>query len=258
MSRTEHTAAVVLRSVVYGESDRIVTLLTDARGKISLIARGARKSQKRFAGALEPYALIEAEIAVGRGDLGRLVEARVVRAFPGVLADLERMSIAAAGLELVREAMPDREPDARILPAVIRFFELVETSPPVDELRVAFAMRLLALIGLAPNLEACGRCGRAAPDGKAALFDPALAALVCRACGGGPIKLAGGTRERLRGATTRAWDALATSEWPDITIARSTVDELLSRHLSHRLAGGELVAQVREVRNTYARKMEEA
>lgn len=258
MARTEHTAAVVLRSLVYGESDRIVTLLTESRGKIALLARGARKSQRRFSGSLEPYALIEAEIAVGTGQLGRLAQARVVRAFPGLLADLERMSVVAAALELVREALPDREPDERLLPLVVRLFELAEARSPSDALRVAFALRLLAVLGLAPNLEACGRCGRRAPEGKAALFDPALGAIVCRACGGAAVKLSGALRERMSLALTRRWDELA-SEWPDVAMARDAIDDLLAHHVSHRLSGADLVAQVREVGKAYAsRKTEDA
>ena len=252
MARTEHTPAVMLRSIAYGEADRIVTLLTESRGKVSLIARGARKSARRFAGALEPYALIEAEIAMGSGDLGRLAQARVMRAFPGVLADLERMSVAAAGLELVREAIPEREPEARLLPTIERFFELA-SERATDELRVAFALRVLALVGLGPNLAACGRCSRGAPPGKAGLFDPALGALVCRACGGGPIKLSGALRAHMIRSATRAWDEEACARWDEDRAARGALDELLARHLSHRLRGADLVAQVREVRQVYAR-----
>lgn len=252
MARTEHTPAVVLRSIAYGEADRIVTLLTESRGKVALMARGARKSARRFAGALEPYAIVEAEIAMGSGDLGRLAQARVLRAFPGVLADLERMSVAAAGLELVREAVPDREPEGRLLPTIERFFELVAQAAS-DELRVAFALRVLALVGLGPNLEGCGRCGRRAPEGKAALFDPALGAIVCRACGGAPIKLPGTLRAHLQRCATRAWDEEASGSWDPERTARGALDELLARHLSHRLRGAELVAQVREVRQAYAR-----
>ncbi len=260
VSRTEHTAAVVLRSIAYGEADRILTLLTESRGKVALIARGARKSAKRFAGALEPYAIIEGEIALGRGDVGRLAQARVLRAFPAVLAALERMSIAAAGLELVREAVPEREPDARLLPTVERFFEVVSEAPPRDEVRVAFALRVLALAGLSPNLASCGRCGRAAPEGKAALFDPGLGAIVCRACGGAPLKLSGALRARFDRAASRRWDEEASAQWPDdeLRSGREALDALLARHLSHRLSGGDLVAQVREVRRAYRPRTEEA
>ena len=75
------TRAILLRSVAYGEADRIVTLLTDAHGKVALMARGARRSQRRFAGSLEPFAVIEAEVALGAGEVGRLGGARVLQAF---------------------------------------------------------------------------------------------------------------------------------------------------------------------------------
>ncbi len=259
VARTEHTPAVVLRSIAYGEADRIV-MLTERYGKVALMARGARKSARRFAGALEPYAIVEAEVALGRGEVGRLAQARVLRAFPALLADLERMSVAAAGLELVREATPEREPEARLLPTVERFFEVLSATPPRDEVRVAFSLRLLALVGLAPNLASCGRCGRAAPEGKAALFDPDLGAVVCRACGGARMKLSGALRARCERAASRRWDEEASAPWAagEVLAAREAIDALLARHLSHRLSGGELVAQVREVRRGYARTTEEA
>lgn len=255
MARTERSATVVLRSVAYGDADRVVTLLTDAFGKVAVMARGARRSQKRFGGALEPYALIEAELALGRGSgLGRLAEARVVRVFPGVLADLSKMTVAAAGLELVREAIGERDaPDPRLLPSVVRFFELVEASAG-DEVRLAFTARLLALLGSSPNLEGCGRCGKPAPPGKAALFDPALGALVCRACGGGRIKLSGALRARLAGAATRRWDAIATEPWEELAAAQRAVEGFLDHHLGRRLAGGDVLSQVREVEAAYRRK----
>lgn len=255
MAQTERTAAVLLRSIAYGESDRIVTLLTESRGKLALMARGARRSARRFSGALEPYTLIEAEIALGRGDVGRLAEARVIRVFPGVLADLTKMSVAASGLELVRESIGERdEPDPRLLPTVVRFFEIVERSS-AEEVAIAFEARLLAITGLSPNLESCGRCGRAAPVGKAALFDPVGGALSCRACGGGPMKLSGGLRATLLRAGGREWDAVALEPLSEVDriAARRAMGAFLERHLGKRLAGADMVTQVREVAAAYGR-----
>lgn len=245
--RTETTAALLLRSVDYGEADRIVTLLTESRGKVALMARGARKSKRRFAGSLEPYALIEAELAMGRGEVGRLAQARVVRAFPGLLTSLEKIGVAAAGLEVVRELVPDHErPDERLLPTVVRFLERLEESDEagIDGLRVAFELRLLALTGHSPNLEVCGPCGTPAPEGKAALFSPRAGAIVCRACGGAPHKLGGPLRMAMIRAGTRAWDR------PDPELdaaARPALEELLQYLLSRRLVGDDLVTQVRAI-----------
>ncbi len=255
MAQSELVKAVVLRSVAYGEADRIVTLYTESRGKITLFARHARKSARRFGAALEPYALIEAEVTLGRAEIGRLVQARVLRVFEGVLRDLERMSVAAAGLELVRESSSDRDANPRLLAAVERFFEVVECTPSIDEALLAFTLRVLSLTGLSPNVASCGHCGRAAPESKAALFDAAAGAIVCRACGGGRIKLTGPLRARIAQAATRTWDDLPSETWSteDRTTVRTMLDELFVHHLPHRLSGQNLVLSVREVQESYAR-----
>lgn len=245
---------MLLRSVVYGETDRIVTLLTESHGKVGAMARGARASRRRFGAHLEPYSLIEAELVFGRGDLARLGSARGMRVFPGILADLGRMSVAAAGLEVVRLAVADEDPpDARLLPAVVRFFELAEASHE-EVLRVAFAMRVLSLTGLAPGLERCGKCGRSAPEGRAAYFDPTLGSVVCRSCGGARLVLSGTLRRLLMAAQGSAWDEVAVTELPTslARVAGQAMDEFAMAHLGRRLAAGEAVGQVREMKRIYA------
>lgn len=189
-SRTEFTRAAVLRTVPFSEADLVVTLLTATRGRIGVLARGARRSKKRFGGGtLSPGAIIEAEVGRGRGELGRLAQARVIRAFPGVLTQLDRLMTISVALELVREATADEEPDTRLLATLERFFELVEVSAFPRWTLTAFAVRFLTLVGLAPNLETCGRCGVDAPSQRPAYFDSVLGSVVCRSCGGGPFLL---------------------------------------------------------------------
>ncbi|AKF08573.1 DNA repair protein RecO [Sandaracinus amylolyticus] len=241
MSQTELTHAVVLRSVAYGEADRILTLLTEAHGKVSLMARNARASRRRFpGGALEPFGLIEIEMALGRGDVGRLASARLVRGFPRLLGSLECLSEAGGAIELLRELVPPREPDVRWLVEVERFFEVLDARAPEPgiEVRLAFTLRALALMGLSPRLDACGRCGRRAED-RAALFDAGLGAIVCRACGGGPLHLAASTRAHMiasqRDAWTDAvqgWDERARSE------AESAIDAFVRRHVGRTRSEG--------------------
>ena len=114
---------MLVRSVDYGEADRIVTLLTEHTGLVALMARSARKSQRRFAGALEPFGVIDAELALGRGEVGRLASARLVRGFPTLLGSLPAMREAGRALELVRDATPPRESDPRLLATVEHLFE---------------------------------------------------------------------------------------------------------------------------------------
>lgn len=239
MVRAHATVGVLLRSVDYGDADRIVTLLTDRDGKVTAIARGARKSRKRFAGALEPFGLVEVEVALGNGEVGRLVSARLLRGYPRLLGSLERIQIAGSVLELVRELVPPRQPDPRFVPVLAALFERLDEEGEVgDEVRIAFELRFLALAGLSPRFDACGRCGKDAGD-RAALFDPALGAVVCRACGGGPLFVSGTTRMRMIACQREGWvDASRGFGARECREADEVLTSFLRHQIGHARDGG--------------------
>ena len=87
----------MLRSVDYGERDRVVTLLSRDRGKLSAFARGARASRRRFGGVLEPFTLVSAELSERGGDLWGLEDASAERAFGGIRGDLLRIALICRG-----------------------------------------------------------------------------------------------------------------------------------------------------------------
>lgn len=238
-ARTFRSPAVLVRSVDYGEADRIVTLLTEHDGLVAVIARSARKSRKRFAGALEPFGLVEAELALGRGEVGRLASARLVRGFPALLGSLAAMREAGRALELVRDATPPRESDARLLAAVVALFERLAADPPrAAAIRVAFELRYLALLGLGPRVDACARCGRSPDVTSSALFDGAVGAIVCRACGGGPLLLRARTRRLMSVAMTGELGE-GDDDWTqsDVEAAADAIDAFVERHVRARGAG---------------------
>ncbi|MDW8360805.1 MAG: DNA repair protein RecO [Myxococcales bacterium] len=203
---TTVTDALLLRAVDYGERDRVVTLLTADLGKVSAMARGARTSRRRFAGALEPFTWMRVQLRAGRGELVRLESAEPVRTYPALLGRLDAMRCAGAALEACREIVAPRDPDRRLFEAATQMLEAMQgEGAPVLETLLAFCSRLTALAGLAPRLDACGRCGRVAPERGAARFDPALGALLCSRCGHGPILLSAATRAMLQGACSGTW-----------------------------------------------------
>lgn len=226
------SAAVLLRSVAYGEADRIVTMLTDSHGKLALMARSARRSSKRFAaGSLEPFGVAQIEFSLGGGEVGRLAGARTVRAFPAILGSLAAMQAGGAALELVRRVAPERQPDPEAVPTLARFFELLDAGGGPTA-RIAFELRFLAIAGLAPMLCACSRCGRAPKSGQAALFDPTLGGLVCRACGGGPIHLSGALRDRMARWLDDSWHQEVSPLPPaELSEAREFVDVFVRSHV---------------------------
>jgi DNA repair protein RecO (recombination protein O) len=225
------TLAVLLLRVDYGEADRIVTLLTERHGRVSVLARSARKSTKRFAGALEPFGVIEAELGLGTSEVGQLSSARLVRGFPSILASLPAMTIAGRALDLVRHATPPRESEPDLLASVIELFEALSVRP-LESTRVAFVIRYLSLLGLAPQLDACGKCGKRPAADQSSLFDPQSGAIVCRACGGGPILLPAATRARMSAAIMDAWTS-ALPDWTDddVRVASDLLDVFVERHV---------------------------
>ena len=235
MSGERTTDALLLRSVEYRESDRILTLFTQAQGKVSALARGARASKRRFQGVLEPYAIIRVELTFGRGELATLKSAAITRSFSGILADLTRMQVAGAGLALVRELSPPHVSDAELFASLVQYLAWVDLRGDMQRAGLlAFAMRILALSGLAPQLDVCGRTGEAVPKGRAAFFDPALGAVVSRRAGGGPHLLSGRLRGLLLAAQQSDWAKLADASWntEDLNTARSALSAFLAAHLS--------------------------
>lgn len=241
----------MLRVVDFGDADRIVTLLSESQGKVSLVARSARRSKKRFGGALEPCAVISADFAVGDQELGHLREAQVVRSFPGLLASLEKITLACAALEVLREALPARQPEPRVFATAVELFETLDRTGDTSEaLLLAFELRLFAILGLAPRLDSCGRCGKRAPEGQAARFDAELGSVVCTACGGGALLLRGKVRDALVRAAAPGWieASSAFEEGTALSDARRMVTAFVQAHLHRRLTGGDTFAQVRELK----------
>jgi DNA repair protein RecO (recombination protein O) len=152
----------------------------------------------------------------------------------GIWGQLDKMRLAGAALELVRKSAPLREPNARLFRTTVQMLETADSQPPRQELLLAFKTRLLALAGWGPQLDACGNCGRRAPEGQAARFDPTFGALVCRSCGGGPVHLSASTRAHLRRATGSGW--AQPEEWTVIERQQATraLDALVARHLDRR------------------------
>jgi DNA repair protein RecO (recombination protein O) len=204
--RSELTDALLLRSVDFGEADRVVTLLTASHGQASYLARGARRSKKRFGSALEPFQLLRVQLAPGRGQLGSLQSAQVLTAFPGVLSSLERLGAASSAFELLRALVSEGQADPGLFTTAVTFLQVLDHGAVEPRaLSVAFWLRALTLAGFAPGLQACGVCGKRPGSGQAALFDPRSGRIVCRACGGASERLSGEVREAMQLALGPDW-----------------------------------------------------
>lgn len=185
-----------MRAVDYRESDRIVTLLTPELGSVSAIARGARRSRRRFSGALSPFCLLDVQLTRSRSELFRLEQAQVKRPCMRILAELPRMSAAGALLDMVRRMAAAQAPDALTYHTCVEALWALDSCPEahIGSHRLAAAARLVALAGWTPDLGKCGLCGRVPGPRQSVLLDAAAGHLVCRRCGGAKIALSAQAR----------------------------------------------------------------
>ncbi|HJV66074.1 MAG TPA: DNA repair protein RecO [Geomonas sp.] len=153
--RKSEVEAIVLRLTDYGEADRIVSLFTLEHGKLQGIARGAKKSRKRFGGALDPFAHLKIQLQQGNG-LASLLSADIVGIFPGIRGDLAKIGTAAYACELVERLTPDEEASPRLFRLLYCYLERLDTAPLAPSDRRFFAVNLLKILGYQPELDVRG------------------------------------------------------------------------------------------------------
>lgn len=184
-SRTPHKAeAIVLRTLDYGDSDRIATFLTDAFGKVRGIAKGARKSRKRFANALEPFSRVNIVFSRRSRDSLALIEtSEPVDHHEALRGDLEKTLLASYIVDLADHFSVEGRQNDPFYGVVRDFLRLLDREPALteDHLRF-FEIRLLVAAGFEPVLDRCTACRCEAGNGVWR-FAPQQGGIRCGACG---------------------------------------------------------------------------
>lgn len=145
--------AIVLTRIDYGEADRIITLLTPQDGKLRLIAKGVRKVKSKLAGGIELFSVTNITFIRGRGDIGTLVSARLVKHYGRIVQDIDRTML---GYELTRQLhkVTEDEPEPEYFELLRQVFAaLDDRAVPLDLIRLWFSAQLLGLSGHTPNLQ---------------------------------------------------------------------------------------------------------
>lgn len=157
------TPALLLRRINYGDHDLIINLFTLDRGKVTVIAKAAKKSVKRFGGILEMFSVLEAVINPGRGKgLPVLQEAALVQPFASIRSDVVKTAYASYWAELVNTWMEEYERQDLIFKLLAYVLDALDKGTArTRALSILFQIRFMALSGLAPNLSRCCRCGLA-------------------------------------------------------------------------------------------------
>jgi DNA repair protein RecO (recombination protein O) len=198
------TAALLLRKVEYRESDLLLSLFSESLGKVTTVARSARRSRTRFGGSLEAMHTMEVELAPSRtSDRLELRASRIERPRLNLTSNLERMQAAAKVLSWVRDAAPERLPEPelyRVLSACLDALDTPQLEQTPQSVLALSGLSLLNALGWGLEFSACIRCGAECPAGKAAYLSPSRGGIVCSKCGGGDVLLDAALRTTLERA----------------------------------------------------------
>jgi DNA repair protein RecO (recombination protein O) len=184
--------AIVLRSIRYGEADRILHLYTPGRGRVGAIAKGVRRSRSRFGGRLEPFFRLNLVLHEGRSDLLTVTSAETLAGHRRLREDGPCLDSAARACEAVARLFDTNEPHPGVFNLLANELALLDgsagavASHATHANQLAFRLKLLLAAGLAPQLAACATCGeREHLTG----FSGAAGGVVCSACEAGSFVL---------------------------------------------------------------------
>ncbi len=225
-----HDVGVVLRTYKLGESDRIVVLLTQEHGKVRAVAKGVRKTHSKFGARLEPMSHVKLLLAQGR-ELDIVNQAECVETLAPMMVDLDHLTNGIAVLEAADQMSMDREPVPHLYRMVVGALRTIaDRSGPL--VVPSFYWKLLAAEGVAPELDACVRCGE---EGPLVAFDMDQGGALCRACRTG-APLSAEALELMRMILGgRLNDALAVPSSPATHEVAAHATRSLEHHIERRL-----------------------
>ena len=203
------TQAIVLRRVPFAEADLVVTLLGIETGRVSALARGARKSSRRFAGGVGMATKGEARLRERAGsDLMVLEFFDVQDDRVGLAMDIAKTAHAAYAIELCDRLCPPRQSEKAVFAWLDEFLTILDRGVATAERLRVFELGLLRGLGLGPSLDRCVVCDREDLGEEDVRWHPHRGGVLCRICSGRGDLISGGVRRALaRMAEIRLADA---------------------------------------------------
>lgn len=209
MSRYSLDEGIVLKTVDFGEIDRIVTLFTRKKGKLQAIAKGARKVGNRFGASLDFFSFSEFLLYTARG-MPLIVQGKIKRTFRDLVRIPLRWMAGEYVLLLVDRLFPFEKPEEKILEEILFLWEaFLRCGGSIQPLLLRFRLDVVRVLGVFPELLECVLCHRELHNACAS-FSISLGGVVCDAC------------------ATKAQELFPLS-WQELQVLRNFVDAPLGR-----------------------------
>lgn len=171
-----------MRTRPYGESDKIVTLLTEDAGKLTGIAKGAKNSRRRFANCLDPFTGVRAHFRTRPGAGLVFLESCDLLEPVGALIDPAKFAYASYLIELIDQLTAEAHPIRELYQLLAEGLDSLRQGAATAAFLRAFELRLLGHGGYAPQMQHCERCHRVLSTMATAFLDPMHGSFVCARC----------------------------------------------------------------------------
>lgn len=229
------TEAVVLKIFDHGESDKIITFFTSGFGKITAIAKGAKRSKKRFVGKLELFNHLHIVFADNRySSLVRVDEAEIINPFPALRSDYQRFVCSTLASELVLNWTAEHDQDENLFHLLTwTHGQLTKNAPQATLL--LFQLHLFTLLGYHLHLSSCCQCRVAVGSSRRFSFFSPKNGLICSQCAAlAPEKSSSGIPLSL--GTIRLLEKarqLTVEKWPRLHFSKQSLNETMALFQGH-------------------------
>lgn len=236
MGKTFKTEAVVMRSIRYGEADRILHLYSLEHGRVGAIAKGVRKPRSRFGGRLEPFFRLSLVLHRGRGDLHTVSAAETIAAHARLRSSGRGIEAAADACGAVLRLLDGAEPNPPAYNLLCRYLDLVDGDPGAAASgpagMVAFRLKLALAAGFAPELSGCAQCGS---EEHLTAFSGRAGGVVCVTCEAGAFPFPAGAHRFMVESLARPLSELPAADPEAVRLAGRAIAEVLEEHAQVRL-----------------------
>lgn len=210
--------ALIIGLMDYRESDKIVTFFTREHGRLSGVARGAKRSVKRFGGSLELFSRLQLSFMPAEG-LVTINEVDLITIFPAIRATLAGIAHAGYACELVGALSPERLASQRLFRLLTAYLEQLDRFPVSAADRHFFEINLLNILGYRPPLEECCRCGDPLGEGGGSWSGGQEGGISCPRCSRSGRPLGGGAIAGLSAS-------LATGRFGHVSFSQGAMSEV--------------------------------
>lgn len=173
---------LILRETSYKEADVMLSVLTESGGKLSVLAKGAKRKGSRMTAAIQLFTYSEFTMYESGGRY-TLNEAEAIEMFYGIREDIVKLSLASYFAEVLEQAADEETIDPELLRLGLNsLYAISKTNMSLKKIKAVFELKVASLSGYSPNLLFCEMCNK---SGNLAMFDIQNGSVVCSECAKG-------------------------------------------------------------------------